>query len=372
MNFENIENQLKKNLEKCTHVVIKIGTGVLNPHIENTDFEFFQILSREVKNLQQTGKKVLIVSSGAVGFGKKIRSKKINGEKLGNSIVDKQAYAALGQSFLINTYREYLANVDLDAAQILITMADFKSRNHFHNMKRALDQLLAWGSVPIINENDTVAIDEKFGDNDTISAMITGMYEKSVLIILTTIDGFYIDNQKIDVLQDIDKIQMRAAGGASAGGIGGMKTKLMAGKKIIQSGQLMNISAGKNPGIIREVVAGARVGTWFVPMTLESLGAKKRWLLHYRQSMGELFIDEGARRAIISAGASLLAVGIKRLSGDFEKGDVVTICDLNGEALGMGAMSLSSTRIANIISDGTEKKGIEAIHRDNLALLASK
>jgi glutamate 5-kinase len=181
-----------------------------------------------------------------------------------------------------------------------------------------------------------------------------------------------MDNKKVDVLQDVDKIHMRAAGGASAGGIGGMRTKLLAGKKIIQSGQLMNISPGKDPSIIRQVMEGNRIGTWFVPVTLEALEAKKRWLLHYRQSMGELFIDDGARRAIVSSGGSLLAVGIKKFTGEFKKLDVVTICDLNGEVLGLGTISLSSNQLSALVSTGTVKKGVEAIHRDNLALLASK
>jgi glutamate 5-kinase len=372
MIFDDIQNNLLDFLGKSTHVVLKVGTGVLNPHIENTDFSFFEKLSVEVKNLQQMGKHVLIVSSGAVGFGKKIRRKKVGSNQLGNSVVDKQAYAALGQSFLIDTYREYLDKVGLDAAQILLSMADFKSRNHFQNMKRAIDQLLEWQSVPVINEHDTVAIDEKFGDNDTLSAMIAGMYQKSILIILTTIDGFYSDNKKVDLLQDIDSSNLKSAKGAALGGIGGMRTKLYAGKKIIQSGQVMNICSGKDPSIIQKVIKGERLGTWFVPISLEPVGAKKRWLLHYRHSLGELYIDDGAQKAIISAGASLLTVGVKRFEGSFEKGDVVKICDLHGDQLGMGQVSFSSEYLSQTLSVTEQKKGLEVVHRDNMALLRKK
>lgn len=372
MEFKKIENQLKASLEKCTHVVIKLGTGVLNPFIESTDFAFFKKLANEILFLQEKGKKVLIVSSGAVGFGKKIRLKKISDDQLGNSIVDKQAYAALGQSFLIDTYREYLEKVGLDVAQILLTPSDFKSRRHFQNMKRTLDQLLDWGSVPIINENDTVAIDEKFGDNDTLSAMITGMYQQSCLIILTTIDGYYLNNAKMDVLSDIETLHMKSAGGASKGGIGGMRTKLLAARKIIQSGQIMNISPGKEPEILRQIITGSRVGTWFVPQILEPVSAKKRWLLHHHLCMGELIIDEGARKALVSTGASLLVVGVKKYNGEFSKGDVISICGLRGETIGIGTASVSSMQLKTYMAENTSKKGIEIIHRDNLAMLSNK
>jgi glutamate 5-kinase len=382
MSYERIEEQLKISLVRCTHIVIKLGTGVLNPHIEKTDFSFFKKLADEVKYLQSCGKKVLIVSSGAVGFGKKIRKKRITAlrkveevsaeDLTGNSIVDKQAWAAIGQSFLINAYTEYFNQVGLDAAQILLSMSDFKNRRHFQNLKQTLDQLLDWGSVPVINENDTVSIDEKFGDNDTISALIAGMYQQSCLIILTTIDGFYMDNKKVDIVQDVEIDHLNAAGGASAGGIGGMRTKLHAAHKIIQSGQIMNIASGKDPGILRQIVMGENIGTWFIPVTLESVGAKKRWLLHYRHSRGELFIDDGARQALVFKGASLLVVGLKKFSGEFEKGDVVSICDLPGEVLGLGTVAVSSGDLTKLLVGDLEKKGVEIIHRDNLALLTKK
>jgi len=382
MSYERIEEQLKTSLEKSTHVVIKLGTGVLNPHIEKTDFSFFSKLADEVRRLQSMGKKVLIVSSGAVGFGKKIRKKRIAAMKniepdqaaelMGNTLVDKQAYAAIGQSFLINTYTEYLNKVDLDAAQILLSMSDFKNRHHFQNLKQTLDQLLDWGSVPVINENDTVSIDEKFGDNDTISALIAGMYQQTCLIILTTIDGFYMDNKKVDIVQDVDIHHLNAAGGASTGGIGGMRTKLHAAHKIIQSGQIMNIASGKDPAIIRQIIRGEKIGTWFIPVTLELIGAKKRWLLHYRHSRGEVFIDEGAREALVFKGASLLAVGLKKFQGTFSKGDVVSICDMSGGILGLGTTSLSSEQLTPLLENVSEKKGVEIIHRDNLALLTRK
>lgn len=382
MSFERIEDQLKNTLERCTHVVIKLGTGVLNPHIETTDFAFFKTLAEEVKQLQSGGKKILIVSSGAVGFGKKIRRKQIAlsknisiemaAETMGNSLVDKQAYAAIGQSFLINTYREYLDQVGLDAAQILLSMSDFKNRHHFQNLKQTLDQLLEWGSVPVINENDTVSIDEKFGDNDTISALIAGMYQQSCLVILTTIDGFYMDNQKVDIVQDVDAAHLNAAGGASAGGIGGMRTKLYAARKIIQSGQIMNIASGKDPAILRAIMRGDKTGTWFIPVSLESVGAKKRWLMHYRHSRGELFIDDGARQALVFGGGSLLAVGMKKFTGDFNKGDVISLCSMDGEVIGHGTVSVSSEYLTQLISGSSEKKGVEVVHRDNLALFITK
>ena len=379
MNFEKIKDQLKASLTESTHIIIKLGTGVLNPYIEKTDFSFFQKLADEVKSLQEGGKKVLIVTSGAVGFGRKIRNRRITSldpgalvDFTGSSVVDKQAFAAIGQSFLINTYTEYLDKVGLDAAQILLSMSDFKNRRHFQNLKQTLDQLLEWGSIPVINENDTVSIDEKFGDNDTISALIAGMYQRSCLIILTTIDGFYMDNKKVDVVQDVEISHLKAAGGASSGGMGGMRTKLHAARKIIQSGQVMNIASGKDPSIIRQIVLGENIGTWFIPASLEQVGAKKRWLLHYRHSRGEIFVDEGARKALVFKGASLLVVGIKKFEGVFEKGDVLTVYDIHGETLGLGTVSVSSEFLTQILNGEIEKKGIEIIHRDNLALLIKK
>jgi len=253
-----------RQLEQVTHVILKFGTGTLTEHIKRNSRTYFKQIADEVKQLQAQGKKVIIVSSGAVGFGREILHRQLKRVVNHESVGHKQALASLGQSLLIDTYRSQFSKKQLAAAQILLTRTDFENRKHLANLRQTLDQLLDWNAVPVINENDAIANEEiKVGDNDNLSADIAVLYPHSLLILLTTIDGFYMDKKRLPVINRIDASIKRAAGVASGQGTGGMITKLQAGQKILQAGQMMNIASGKNMRVLRKIMNGEDVGTWF-------------------------------------------------------------------------------------------------------------
>lgn len=254
---------LENRIAGATHVVLKFGTGVLTEHIQKGSTRFFRQVARECRWLQQQGKRVIIVSSGAVGFGREVLKER-RGLALPNaSVAEKQALASLGQSLLIDTYRTTFAKEKLAAAQILLTRTDFENKRHLQNLKATLNQLLDWGTVPVINENDAIANEEiKVGDNDNLSADIALLYPKSLLVLLTTIDGFYRAADRVPHIGRVTAEIRRHAGNAAAGGTGGMVTKLQAAEKILHADQLMVIAAGKHIRIVRKILAAGDTGTW--------------------------------------------------------------------------------------------------------------
>jgi glutamate 5-kinase len=257
---------LTQRLDGITHVVLKFGTGVLTEHIEKRNLSYFRAVARECRGLQKQGRKVIIVSSGAVGFGRTIlrQRNKLNLPKA--SVSEKQALASLGQSLLIDSYRNAFAREKLAAAQILVTRTDFENKLHRHNLKATLNQLLEWNAVPVINENDAIANEEiKVGDNDNLSADIALLFPRSLLVLLTTVDAFYRDGKPVSHISRITADIKRHAGDAQegGGGTGGMITKLQAGEKVLAAGQMMAIVSGKKIRIVRDLIAGNNPGTWF-------------------------------------------------------------------------------------------------------------
>ncbi len=202
------------------------------------------------------------MSSGAVGFGKEILKKKMKVQNKPD-LVYRQALASLGQGGLMDMYRLTFHKFDILIAQVLVSALDFKTKEHYENLKRCIDQLLKWDIIPIINENDPVATEELIGDNDTLAAFTANMYTYSFLILLTTVDSFYMNQEKRLLIEKVTNAEMRHAGKPLAGGVGGMQTKLEAGQKIIDNGQLMNISDGNTPNIIENIMEAKDIGTWF-------------------------------------------------------------------------------------------------------------
>lgn len=257
---------LPTRLQNTTHVVLKFGTGVLTEHIEKRSLTYFRSIAKECHELQKQGKKVIIVSSGAVGFGRAILKERNKLSLPKASVSEKQALASLGQSLLIDSYRNAFAKEGLAAAQILVTRTDFENKSHRQNLKATLNQLMEWGAIPVINENDAIANEEiKVGDNDNLSADIALLYPKSLLVLLTTIDGFYREGKLVPHIMKVSADIKKHAGDAleGGGGTGGMITKLQAADKILTAGQLMSIAAGKDMRIIRRLMAGKSAGTWF-------------------------------------------------------------------------------------------------------------
>ncbi len=364
LDYSEVQSAIKEFIEKSSHVIIKVGTNLLAPEIKKTDSRFFYQLAKQISKIKKRNKKIILVSSGSVGMGKKI-FKGMSKKTAKNDLVGRQALASIGQGMLINIYRDSFKRVDTMVGQILASHYDFHNRDHYKNLKNTIDQLLEWGVVPIVNENDTVATDELYlGDNDTLAAFITGMYPNAILIILTTVDGFYIENKKQDVIRSISPKMMEHAGEAQKGGVGGMKTKLIAAKKILRSGQLMAVAHGKEKNILESLLNALNKGTWFFPDSFGPLMGKKRWILHSSSFIGNVILDKGAYKAI-SGTASLLNVGVKKIEGEFLKGDLILIKNQEFEIVGKGIASIDSKDIFL----KKKEKGVEVIHRDNMVLL---
>ncbi|HNA78143.1 MAG TPA: glutamate 5-kinase [Turneriella sp.] len=254
---------LEARIKNATHVVLKFGTGVLTEHIHAGSTKYFRQIAKECLWLQSQGKKVIIVSSGAGGFGRVILKKSRNIVLPNATLKEKQSLASLGQSLLIDTYRTAFAKENLPAAQILLTRTDFENKRHLQNLRATLSQLLDWGAVPVINENDAIANEEiKVGDNDNLSADIALLYPKSLLVLLTTIDGFYRNKERVPHIARVSADIKKHAGNAAEGGTGGMITKLQAAEKILRADQAMIIAAGKDIRIVRRILEAKDAGTW--------------------------------------------------------------------------------------------------------------
>lgn len=363
--------ELQQRLQRVSHVIIKLGTGTLTPHIEQVQSGYFDQLANEIKKIHTQGKQVILVSSGAVGFGRQIAKKNAIRLSAMASVREKQALASLGQSLLIDRYRHAFEGVGLAVGQVLVAKADLSNRKHYRNLKNTLDQLLFWGCVPVINENDAVAISElKVGDNDTLSANIAGMYPQSLLILLTTTDSFYVQKKPVGYLDKVDAETLSHAGAPAAGGTGGMRTKLIAAQQILLSGQIMSIASGRDPSILQEILSGNPIGTWFFHYASDKgMSNRKRWLIHQKHNNGQITIDAGAEKALRESSASLLLVGVNEAKGNFDKGDVINVVNDKDVIIGRGQSSISRDELREKINMKKSLRGLEVIHRDNFVLI---
>lgn len=323
----------------------------------------------------------MLVSSGAIAAG----IKELNLPEVPKNIPQKQAAAAIGQSHLIWVYEKFFGQRNQKVAQILLTHDDLSNRRRYLNARNTLFTLLRYRVVPIINENDTVAIEEiQFGDNDTLSALVTNMVEADLLLILSDVDGFYTADPRRDrqasLLSQVDKItpaiEAIAQPSLSLTGRGGMISKIQAAKKAGASGAMTIIANGKHPEIIKRVLAGEEVGTLFLPQK-SRLTSRKHWIAYTLKPKGDIVVDDGARDALIRNGKSLLPKGILGIKGKFGPGDAVTCIDAKGQGLARGIVNYSSEELKAIKGCyTTEIEKIlgykfydEVIHRDNLVLL---
>ncbi len=359
------KDKLLKAIENCTHVVIKIGTSTITPWFTENPQAYFDILAEQIRLLQNAGKKVVLISSGAVGLGKRV----FKGEQESYSLVEKQALASLGQSVLIDYYRNAFERQQIQAAQILVAKDDFNKREHYRNLKNTLDQLLSWQCVPVINENDAVATEAlRFGDNDLISALVSSMYRQTFLIILTSTDGFYMNNEKVDLISEITDEHLAHVGAPSKEGSGGMGSKLQTAGNVLQSGQFLNISAGDDVTVLSRIMQAEPCGTWFFSEGDSKLAAKKRWLLHSQHISGEVFVDAGAQKALREQTASLLAVGVNNVKGNFEPGEIISISSETNRNFARGTSERASEDLKALLAGGRGHNK-QLVHRDNLVLL---
>lgn len=363
----------RENLLNSKIIVIKIGSSSLLDKNDNLSSIKFEKIASESAKVLSLNKKVVIVSSGAIAAGKeKLQTKKLN------SIQEKQAAAAIGQGILMKEFDKAFSKFGLITAQVLLTRDVINNRTRYLNAKNTIDQIIKFGAVPIINENDTISDEEiKFGDNDTLSAIVSNLIGADLLIILSDVEGFIINGKVIDTIPKItSEIEKNAKGTSSTKGTGGMITKLSAAKMAISSGIPVVIAGFFVEDVIKRIISGENIGTLFIPLKSKIEG-KKRWLIGNKKVMGKIVVDDGAKKALIEKGKSLLPVGIKQVFGDFNRGDVVSLTDTSGKEFAKGISNYSSKDI-QIIKGKTTKEAAkllnfitcdEIIHRNNMVIL---
>lgn len=372
--------KIKNPVPKWNKIVVKVGTSTLTHATGKLDLRQIEKLVRELADLMNQGVEIVLVTSGAVGAG----MGRLGLSKRPRSLREKQAVAAVGQGILLHMYEKIFAEYGQTVAQILLTRDDFAERRRYLNIRHTFSQLLEYGVIPIVNENDTTAVDElKFGDNDSLAALVAGVIDADLLILLTDIEGLYDahpklypDAKKIDLIKEITpQIEALAGGAGSQLGTGGMSTKIQAAKICINSGVPMVIASGIEEGVLYQILTGKQIGTTFLPKE-EKLCGRKKWIAYGSALTGGIIIDEGAAEALIKEGKSLLPIGIMQVIGSFEAGATVSVIDLKGVEVARGIVNYSASELEQIKRKKTieienilgHKDYDEAIHRDNLVL----
>jgi glutamate 5-kinase len=366
-------------LAHVRRVVIKIGSGVVSGDT-GLDLERIEGLCQDIIALRKRGYEVVVVSSGAVAAGKGDLG--IVGRP--QTIPLKQAAAAIGQSRLMRTYKDAFRPHGVTVAQVLLTRDDLANRRRYLNARNTLMTLLEYGVVPIINENDTVVVDEiRFGDNDNLSAMVTNLVEAQLLVILSDVDGLYDSdprqNPQAQLITEVERIteEIEFMAGDEGGplGTGGMATKIKAAKRATLFGAGTAIINGRTPHNLNYLFDGHELGTYFLPAR-DPIAARKHWIAFTKKPRGKLLLDEGARTALIDGGKSLLPSGVRAIDGEFDRGDAVRLCSLDGREFAKGVTNYSSQELTRIMGHKTKeietilgyKYGDEVVHRDNLVI----
>jgi len=361
--------------------VVKVGTSVLTGPDGRLDPARVGHLAEQICAVMATGRKVALVSSGAVGAG----LGQLNLPGRPDNLPQLQAAAAVGQSYLIRAYDEGLRRHGRHAAQLLLTHEDFDSRSRYLNMRNTLSALFEWNAVPIINENDTISVSEiKFGDNDRLAAMVTNLIQAPLLVILSVVDGLYradpgtgrYDGEPIPLILDLDEETLGRAGASrSSMGTGGMRSKLEAARLVTHAGGSVVIASGTRVNPLTCLLAGEQVGSLFVARG-STQTARKRWIGLAARPRGHYVVDAGARTALERGAKSLLAIGIVDVIGDFERGDVVGIRDGAGQEFARGLTNYGTNEARVIRGLRTDEvrqilhntSYDEVVHKDNLVL----
>jgi len=369
--------------EKYRRIVAKFGTNLLTAGTDRLDLELMASLIGQVARLHRRGLEVIIVSSGAIAAGRQ----KLGLAKERRDILSKQVMAAVGQSTLMHSYEQLFGWHGITVAQTLLTRADLCDRQGYLNARNTLLTLLELGVVPIVNENDVVAVDElegvAFGDNDNLSAMVANLIDADLLLLLGDVAGLYTadpnKDKSAELIPRVDRIDEgieRLAGGPTGHGHGGMATKVQAARLATASGVTVIIADGRERDILLRLVDGEAIGTLF-PAATSKMESRKRFLLAGLASRGRLVVDDGAVVALKEQNRSLLPAGIRAVAGDFQRGDVVDIVDAQGKRIACGISNYSAADIAKIKgahSDQIESLlgygyGDEVVHRNNLVVL---
>jgi len=373
----------RARLGEARRIVVKIGSRVLVQRTGRPDLRRIRLLVRDLAALRRAGREVAVVSSGAIGTGMHALGMKTRPTNL----PDLQMAAAVGQSRLMTHYDRLFAAEQCRVGQVLLTHADLKDRQRHLNARNTMMNLLRHGIIPIVNENDVVAVDEiKFGDNDLLASLVALLVQADLLILLTTVDGFRAPTgggrtRRVPFLGGVtDEELALAVGKGSHLSTGGMASKLQAADMVAKVGAPVVIANGRMPGILARVARGEDVGTLIAPRRTDeqsALDSRKRWIAFFHRAPGALIIDDGARQALVAKGRSLLPIGVRAVEGDFESGSVVNIKTLDGVVIARGVVDYASADIRRIMGHRTDEiAGIlgacdyaEVIHRDNLVVL---
>lgn len=372
----------REALKKAKRIVIKVGTSTITYANGKRNFSQIDRLAREISDLQNQGKEMILVTSGAVAVG--VDRMGLPGKP--KTIPGKQAAAAVGQGVLMHTYEKFFADYGQIVAQVLITKTEAIDRHRYTNTRNTFMELMRQRVIPIVNENDVVALDElKIGDNDNMSALVAGIVDADLVIILSDVDGLYTANPQThpdavivpEVAEITPEIEASAGGVGSARGTGGMATKIQAAKAATSSGIHLVIASGTEKNAITRVLQGEELGTLFVSRE-NRLQFRKRWLAFGAKIAGSIVVDEGCAKAIRKAGGcSILPAGVFAVQGDFLPGSTVSVIDKDAHELARGLVHYSSAEleqikgcnsgeIANILG---HKNFDEVIHRDDLVIL---
>lgn len=369
----------RADLTKTRRCVVKIGSALLTANGQGLDRDAIAGWVAQIADLRAKGIEVVLVSSGAVAEG----MMRLGWKQRPHALFEQQAAAAVGQMGLVQAYESCFQKHDIHTAQVLLTHEDLSDRQRYLNARSTLRSLLDLGVVPVVNENDTVVTDEiRFGDNDTLAALVANLLEADCLIILTDQSGLFdkdprtnSDAKLIDTASASDASLEALVGETGALGRGGMLTKLRAARLAARSGAATVIAHGHETDVLMAVLAGKTVGT-LLSTEQESLAARKQWLAGHLQLRGELVLDDGAVKVLKESGSSLLPVGVTAVSGNFERGEVVACVDKNGDEVARGLVNYSASEAQKIKGlSSTELEAAlgyvdepELIHRDNLVL----
>ena len=374
------KNDKRKAVAQSKRWVIKIGSSLITDEGRGLNTKAIQSWAEQIAKLRNDGKEVLLVSSGAVAEG----MARIGWKKRPHALHELQAAAALGQMGLIQNFESCFKKHGIHTAQVLLTHEDLSNRQRYLNARSTLKTLLELGAIPIINENDTVATDEiRFGDNDTLGALVSNLVEADTLVLLTDQQGLFNKDPRHNGdaklineshAENTDLLKMAGDGGAL--GQGGMRTKITAAQRAARSGATTIIASGSVENILQKIAQGEIIGT-LLSADKEPLSARKQWLANQLKVSGKLFLDAGASKAVLKSGVSLLAVGVKNVEGDFQRGEVVSVINDEGKEIARGLVNYDSKESALIKGKASEKvesilgyiDEAELIHRDNLALL---
>jgi glutamate 5-kinase len=370
----------RDDLKKSRRWVVKIGSALLTADGSGLDQEAIADWVKQMATLRAQGLDIVLVSSGAIAEG----MKRLGWDTRPQALFELQAAAAVGQMGLVQAYESCFQQHDIHTAQVLLTHEDLSNRQRYLNARSTLRSLLDLGVVPVVNENDTVVTDEiRFGDNDTLAALVANLIEADALIILTDQQGLFDKDPRSDDDAELvreasadDEALEQMVGGTGDLGRGGMLTKLRAARLASRSGTATVITHGRTPDVLNQVYGGGEVGTYLQPGQVP-LVARKQWLAGHLQLQGKLTLDDGAVKVLQEAGRSLLPVGVVAVEGNFKRGEVVACVDGQGQEIARGLVNYSSEESQKIMGRASSElesvlgylDEAELIHRDNLVLV---